>query len=177
MAVRLDPSPVALHAVGAGVQGQVGDLKHARPRQVVGPARQRAQPRQQLLEGERLDEVVVGAGVEAGDAVVDAIAGGEHEDRGLRATGPELAAHGEAVQLGQEQVEDDDVEGDAARPIECLAPRDGDVHGVALFLKAALDVRGDAPLVFDDEDVHAPPLVVAGTTSLRGRHEAHMKAK
>ena len=34
-------------------------------------AQQRAHAREQLAQRERLDEVVVGAGVEAGDAVVD----------------------------------------------------------------------------------------------------------
>ena len=47
----------------------------------TGPAHQAAQPRDQLLEGERLGHVVVAAGGEAGDAVLDGVAGGEEEDR------------------------------------------------------------------------------------------------
>ena len=39
-------------------------------------AQQRAQPRQQLLQGERLGEVVVGSGVESLDPVADRVAGG-----------------------------------------------------------------------------------------------------
>jgi len=41
----------------------------------------------QLLQREGLDEVVVGAGVEAGDAVGHGIARGEHEHRRLVAVG------------------------------------------------------------------------------------------
>ena len=43
-------------------------------------AQQRAQPGQQLLERERLGEVVVGTRVEALDPVTHGVAGGEHED-------------------------------------------------------------------------------------------------
>ena len=50
-------------------------------RRVGRAAEQRAQPRQQLAECERLDEVVVRAGVESGDAVRHRLARGEHEDR------------------------------------------------------------------------------------------------
>ena len=39
----------------------------------LGAAQQRAHAREQLAQRERLDEVVVGAGVEAGDAVVDLV--------------------------------------------------------------------------------------------------------
>ena len=48
---------------------------------LAGPAQQRPQPRLELLERERLDQVVVGADVEPLDAIVDRVAGGEHQDR------------------------------------------------------------------------------------------------
>ena len=54
--------------------GRVSRLGAAAPQQD-------AQPGQQLGEGERLDEVVVGPGVEAGDAVLDGVAGGQDQDR------------------------------------------------------------------------------------------------
>ena len=48
------------------------------------PAQRRPQPGQQLVHAERLGHVVVGAGVERGDLVRLAVAGGEHDDRHLR---------------------------------------------------------------------------------------------
>ena len=39
-----------------------------------------SQPRGQLVDRERLDQVVVGAGLQAGDAVVDLVARGQHAD-------------------------------------------------------------------------------------------------
>ena len=57
---------------------------------------QRAQPREHLGERARLHHVVVGARVEARDAVVDAVAPGEHEHRQRRAAGAEARAGGRA---------------------------------------------------------------------------------
>ena len=47
----------------------------------LGPRTQRAHAGGQLLAGERLDEVVVGAGVEPRDAVIDAVARRQQQDR------------------------------------------------------------------------------------------------
>src|SRR4051812_6134379 len=55
---RLGPSGRALRATGQG-----------------------AQPRCQLVIAERLDDIVVGPRIEAGDAVTDRVASGEHQDR------------------------------------------------------------------------------------------------
>ncbi len=44
-------------------------------------AQLRAHPRRELGERERLDQVVDGARVEAGDAILDLTARGEHEHR------------------------------------------------------------------------------------------------
>ena len=49
------------------------------------PAEQRSHAGEQLVARERLHEVVVGAGVEARDAVVDRVARGQHQDRKPRA--------------------------------------------------------------------------------------------
>ncbi len=45
----------------------------------AAPAQQRPHPGEQLVERERLHEVVVGAGVETGDAVGDLVARGQHQ--------------------------------------------------------------------------------------------------
>src|SRR3954464_9032745 len=73
---ELDRAVAARDLVGIGVQRQVGDDERraaARRR----PREQRAQAGEQLLALERLDEVVVGARVEALDAGLDGVARGE----------------------------------------------------------------------------------------------------
>jgi hypothetical protein len=42
---------------------------------------ERAQAREQLRDGERLGQVVIRADVQAGDAVLDGVTGGQHQDR------------------------------------------------------------------------------------------------
>ena len=71
-----------------------------------------ADPCRELAERKRLHEVVVGAGVEAGDPVVEEAAGGEdeHAGRGVadRALS-EVTAQGHAVDVGQAEIETDQV--------------------------------------------------------------------
>ena len=71
-----------------------------------GAAQVGAHAREQLGEPERLDQVVVGAGVEAGDDVELLVAGGEDEDGQLGAGGAQAAADLDAVDVGQPEVED-----------------------------------------------------------------------
>ena len=68
-------------------------------------AQERAQARVQLAQGEGLDEVVVGARVEARDAVVDGVARGEQEHRHALARGPQPAGHLEPVDARHGDVE------------------------------------------------------------------------
>ena len=75
----------------------------------AGASEQRAQPRAQLLERERLDEVVVGARVQSGDAVRDGVARGEHEHGRVVAGRAQPAADLQPVRLGHQHVEDDRV--------------------------------------------------------------------
>ena len=55
----------------ARVELEVGEPQHLAVVPLGRPAEQRAHAREQLLERERLRDVVVGAGVEPGDAVLD----------------------------------------------------------------------------------------------------------
>src|SRR4051812_22142120 len=73
-----DLGAAAPHAPGRGIQPQVADLQDGRAlhRPAAG---QRPQPRQQLCERERLRQVVVGAAVQAGHAVLDGVARGQHQ--------------------------------------------------------------------------------------------------
>ena len=72
--------------------------------QPAGAAQHGAHPGEQLLEGERLDQVVVGAELEAGEPVVQPVAGGEEDDRDVP-RGPQALGQREAVQAGQHDVE------------------------------------------------------------------------
>ena len=102
-------------------------------------AAERAQPRDELGERERLDEVVVGAAVEAGDAVLDRVARGEHEHGRPDAVVAQAAADLEAVDAGQHHVEHDRVVVGGARHPQRVLALDGDVGEQPLVAQAAAD--------------------------------------
>jgi hypothetical protein len=113
-----------------------------------------AQPGEQLGEGERLRQVVVGAAVEPGDPVADRVARGQHHDRRPDSLAPQHAADLEAVDPRQHDVEDDRVVlGRRRHPQSVLTP-DRDVGGDALGDEAPPQQGGHLDLVLDDQDSH-----------------------
>ncbi len=117
-------------------------------------APQRPHPREDLAEGVRLREVVVGAGVEAGHPVVHGVAGGEHQHRRGHAGLPHAGTEVEAAPAGEHHVEDDDV--GAAVP-GALQPRgEGGrvVHLQPLLAQAFGQDPGLLEVVFDQKDTH-----------------------
>ena len=109
---------------------------------------------EELEEGKRLGQVVVGAGVEALDDVGESVTGGEHEDGSLFAAEPEAFGDFEAVGAGEHDVEEDEVKGAAAGKLEGGATIAGKVDGVGLFAEATDQEVGHFGVVFDDQDVH-----------------------
>ena len=77
---------------------------------------------------ERLGEVIVGAELEAGDAVALGAARGEHQDRDRRREriAAQLAADGEAVDVGKIEIEDHEIEAAA-------------LHGHQAFVAVGVD--------------------------------------
>ena len=139
-----------------GVHGHVGEAEH-----LAGPVgarapQERAQPCQQLLERERLHEVVVGARVQALHAVADADAGGQHQDRRAVAVGAEAAGHLEPVDAGHEHVEQQRVGRLGRDLVQRLAAVGRELDLVALEHERALERSADCGLVVDHEDAHVP---------------------
>ena len=126
------------------------------------PPDEGAQPRQQLLERERLDEVVVGARIQAVHAILDRVTRRQHEHR---APDPELAqppADLETVRAGEHDVEHDRVVGSGAGHPERVLAALGDIDRVALLAQAAGNHVRQLRLVFDHQHAHrahcrAPP--------------------
>jgi hypothetical protein len=75
----------------------------------VHPSEQRPDASRELLGHDRLGDVVVGAGLEAGHHVVGVGLGGDDDDR-HDALGPDEPAHVEPRDVGQAQVEQDEVD-------------------------------------------------------------------
>jgi hypothetical protein len=97
VALLVEPDPGRLDHRGVG-----GRLR------LAGAPQQRAHPRHQLAQRERLGDVVVGAHLQADDPVHLRVARGQHQDGDL-AGGPHPPADVPAAETRQHQVEDQQV--------------------------------------------------------------------
>ena len=141
-----------------GVELQIRHAEHTRG--APAPACQRFDPGSELLQRERLDQVVVGPGAETLQLVGEGIPRREHEDRRLDSPpGPELTAQLEAVQGRKPQVEDDDVERLGAGEVEPDQAVHRVVRGPAPGFAVVADIAGDVGVVFDDEHAHPPSIL------------------
>src|SRR5215207_97588 len=94
---QIDLTVRALDLVRVGVQRQVADAQRSHPARRA-PAQQRAQAGEQLLALERLDEVVVGPDVQAGDARLERVTGREHQNRRVVAVLAQALGDVDAIQ-------------------------------------------------------------------------------
>jgi hypothetical protein len=150
---ELDLRVAAPGSAGRRIEPEVADDELGRPLDAA-TANECPQAREQLGQRERLSQVGVGAGVEPGDAILDGVAGGEHQHGRPHAVVPKPPARLEAAQAREHDVENDRVvRMRAHHPHGVLAPR-GDVRRVSFLDEPAPDEAGHPRLVLDDQDAH-----------------------
>ena len=111
----------------------------------------RADAGDQLQERERLGEVVVGAGLQAGDAVGDAASGAEHQHRRPRVVLAQPPAGLEAVDARKHDVEDDDLRGPLGERRQAALAGRRDLDLEAGLAQAADERAAEQEVVLDDE--------------------------
>ena len=121
----------------------------------AAPARQHLDPRQQLGERIGLGQVVVAAGAQALDPVVDLAERRQDQRRRLDALGAQRADHRQAVALRQHAVDDQDVVLPVERQAEPVLAVGGVVGHVADLAEGLDQVVGRVAVIFDDEEAHA----------------------
>jgi hypothetical protein len=107
--------------------------------------------RQKLLEGEWLDQIVVCPGVEPGDAVVDALARGEHQDRCPVPRLTQSATDLKAVDTWHGHVEDDYVRGLSHQRVDGGRTVRGRLHVVTVDHECPADRSKNSLFVVDNE--------------------------
>ncbi len=127
---------------------------------------QRLQARHQFKEGKRLAQVIIGTVAQALDPVFHTLAGGEHDHRRLLAR-TQGAQYAEAVEARQHHVEDDHRVVAFQRQVQAFHAIARQVHGVALFRQAAVQVVRGFFFVFDNQNAH-DPASVCGRQRRRG---------
>ena len=95
------------------------DARIAAPRRT---AQHRAHARRHLVEIERLDDVIVGAGIEPLDAISHVVARGDDDDRRRIAPPAQLAQHLEAVASGKTEIEQHEIEASVRSASAALRP-------------------------------------------------------
>src|SRR5262249_4895969 len=132
-----------------GIEPQAGCVKRAI---AAAAAQQCLQTRDELGEGKRLGDVVVAAGIEAGDAVGQRVPRRQEQHRRLHSTRAQRLAHVPAVRFGQPDVDDERVRVELCRLCEQLsAGRDGLGTKAFLTQPAAEDVA-QLRIVLGDQD-------------------------
>ena len=154
MRVSSSAPAAAVHRVAPGVEHEVGEAQHAALLAVARAPQQRAHAREQLLERERLDQVVVRAGVEPAHAVGHRVARGEHQHRRAVAGGAQAAADLEPVDVRHQHVEHQRVGRRGGDRVERRAAVLGQLGAVAVEPQRAVDRLADRGLVVDHEDAH-----------------------
>src|SRR5438477_464729 len=104
-----------------------------------------------IRQRERLDLIVVRAAVEAAHAVVERVAGSQHQDRRLHVALPQPDQNRQTVAPWKHDVEHNRVEPLGGRAKERALPRRFDGHTVALALEPLAQRLGDLLFVLDNE--------------------------
>ncbi|KGC71300.1 hypothetical protein DP56_5938 [Burkholderia pseudomallei] len=155
---QVDPRAGARHAARGDVDRELAEL-HERIRIARIAARDRAHARGQLGQVERLDQIVVGAGVQPRDPVRDLIERGQDDDGHRRAARAQLAQEIEPTPVGQQQIEQDQIVGrDRDVPPRVREARDA-IGRMPVLLDLGADGLAEPRIVFDEKHSHARVLV------------------
>ena len=99
-------------------------------------------------------DVVVGAGVEAFDLILPAIASREDQDRERFALLPQPPDDIETADLRQAEIDDGEVDGLLETGMQTVLPVGSDVYCEAGLSEVLAQVFPNAGFIFDDEDTH-----------------------
>ena len=140
----------------ARIQAQL--LKRQRVGIALGacPAQQGTQPRLELAHVEWLDQVVVGPGIQAVNAIAHRLACCEHQDRHPVALAAQPAAHLKAIDAGHADVEHHRFGGGPYRLVERLVAVLGQFYLVSAQRERATKGVAYRAIVIDHQDPHAP---------------------
>ncbi len=113
------------------------------------------QARFEFLQREGFDHVVVGAGIEAGELLVERIARGQHQHGRLAARFlTQLFAKLQTVHAGQCQIEHDRVEVVDDGEMQSGYAVSGEIDDMSFVFEIIADVGGDIAVVFNDKNSH-----------------------
>src|SRR6185437_1198831 len=146
MALDLDGAAVEVDRELAGAD--------ERFRMALGAANDRLDARDQLAAVEGLGQEVVGAKAQALDLVIELGKARENEDRRAHARGAQAAQHLIAIEIGQHEVENDDVVVVELADLESVFAEIGGIANKALAPQHHLDAGRGGGIVFNQKNTH-----------------------
>jgi hypothetical protein len=146
-----------------GVQHQVLDGYPIGP-QFARTPQESAQPRQQLAKLEGLDQIIVGAGIEAAHAVVGSVTRGEHQNGEAQARLSQLPANLEAIGRGNHDVENGQIVCADGSLIERVFAVGGHIHGIGLLAQTFGNEISNSRIVFYHENAHESFALIHSTS-------------
>ncbi len=122
-------------------------------------ARQHLDAREQLGERIGLGQIIVAAGAQSLDPVIDLAERRQNERRRLDALAAQGADHREPVELRQHAIDDQDVVLAVHRQREPLLAVGGEVGNVPDLAEGLDQIVGGIAIVFDDQQTHDGPAI------------------
>ncbi len=109
---------------------------------------------EQFGELVRLDQIIIAAGLEALDAIIDLAERGEDEHRRAVALLPQSLDDRQSVLSGHHAIDDEHVEAGVAGHFQALFAVMGDIGSMARLAQALGHEAGDVDVVLDDQYAH-----------------------
>ena len=117
-------------------------------------AHDRLDPRDQLAPVERLGQEVVGAKAQALDLVIELGQTRQDQDRGAHPGRAQPAQHFVAVDVGQHQIQNDDVVIVKLADLQTILAEVGGIADEAFPLQHQLDARSHRCIVLNQQNAH-----------------------
>src|SRR5208282_3804209 len=152
--LQLELLPGAADLVRKAIELEIADAIDGLLAAIAAPARQRLDTRQQLRKCVRLCQIIVTAGAQALDAVVDLAERGEDEHRrfdGLTAQG---ADDGKPIALRQHAIDDQHVVLTVERKRQAFLAIGGLVGDMADLAERLDEIIGRVAIIFNNEKAH-----------------------
>jgi hypothetical protein len=109
---------------------------------------QRPDAREKFCQDKGLGEIVISAGIQAFDPLLDQVSSREHQDRSFYPSLAQLAADLDSAKTGQSDIEEDGVVRDIGTQFERFLTRFGHIHGIRVFPQRTRDEVSHLPFVF-----------------------------
>ena len=139
--------------VPPGVHGEIGKLKHRRGLW-ISPSMQCSQSSEKLGKGERFGQIIVGAGIQATDAILNRALRCKDQYWKLETISADLPQDLKTTNTRQHHVEEDQVDGITVEmPEACFAGvSEGDL--IPISLQTRTNSLGKFPFIFNDQYPH-----------------------